>query len=537
MAFTDLLSSFWGMISSLSFLHTTILLLTLSSISLLALALHRLYLSPLSPVPGPRLAALTWLYEFYYDIVLGGQYTFKIIRLHAQYGPIIRINPSEIHIGDPDFYAEVYASGTRRREKWRFFTKQFGADDSALSTVDHELHRTRRAAVAPFFSTQSVRRLQPVVEERVDALLHRLRGTRGVVDLMYPFSAFTNDVIEEYSFARSHHLIEAPDFGREVTDTMLTGTHYGKWIQHIEVVLKAINALPESVSAALVPGWAGFLAMKRDIRAQIGEIKETENTERWQFDVDHPTVFHEMLGSKVLPAEEKTVGRLAQEGQILVQGGTLTTSWTLAVATFHLLERPETLGKLRDALFAAMPDPAEVVPLAELEGIAYLRAVVKESLRLGFGTSGRLARVAPDETLVYTDKKTGRRYEIPPGVPVGMTTYKTVTDERLFPDPFGFHPERWLGEGEEQRLEKYFTVFGGGSRVCLGMALAQAELFLMLAKMFRVWGGEGDRREGDVGVVKLFETTVRDCEMAADYFIPIPWKGTKGIRAVFEVLE
>lgn len=344
-------------------------------------------------------------------------------------------------------------------------------------------------------------------------------------------------MIEEYSFAKSHHLIESPTFGRDVTDTMLTGTHYGKWIQHISLVLRAIESLPEFVSAALVPGWAGFLQMKRDIQHRIAEIKATEGTDKWRFDVDHPTVFHELLGSKALPPEEKSVARLAQEGQILVQGGTLTTSWTLAVATFHLLDQPDKLERLRDELAAAIPDPAEVVGLAELEAIPYLRAVVKESLRLSFGTSGRLARVAPDEALVYTDMATGRRWEIPPGVPVAMTTYKTVTDAGIFPDPFRFRPERWL-EGGEQRLERYFTVFGGGSRVCLGMALAQAELFLVLAKMFRVWGGEGGkRREGDVGVIKLFETTVKDCEMAADWFIPIPWKGTKGIRAVFEVFE
>jgi hypothetical protein len=191
MAFADLLSSFWDIISSFSLVHASILL-ALWSLYLIALGTYRLYFSPISHIPGPKLAAATWLYEFYYDIVLGGQYTFKIISLHEQYGPIIRINPSEVHVGDPDFYPEVYASGTRRREKWRFFTKQFGADDSALSTIDHDHHRVRRAAVAPFFSTQSVRRLQPVIEERVDALLDRLRGTRGVVDLMYPFSAFTN---------------------------------------------------------------------------------------------------------------------------------------------------------------------------------------------------------------------------------------------------------------------------------------------------------------------------------------------------------
>ena len=54
----------------------------------------------------------------------------------------------------------------------------------------------------------------------------------------------------------------------------------------------------------------------------------------------------------------------------------------------------------------------------------------------------------------------------------------------------------------------------------------------MLAKLFRRWGSggvvgrseEGDRRPGDVGLFKIFETTERDTQMAADYFIPIPYK-------------
>ena len=48
--------------------------------------IYRLYFSPLSKFPGPRLAAATYLYEGYYDVVKRGKYTFKIRDLHAQYG-------------------------------------------------------------------------------------------------------------------------------------------------------------------------------------------------------------------------------------------------------------------------------------------------------------------------------------------------------------------------------------------------------------------------------------------------------------------
>lgn len=49
---------------------------------------YRLYLSPVAKFPGPKLAGLTFWYEFYYDVIKRGKYTFKIRELHKQYGTI-----------------------------------------------------------------------------------------------------------------------------------------------------------------------------------------------------------------------------------------------------------------------------------------------------------------------------------------------------------------------------------------------------------------------------------------------------------------
>lgn len=49
-------------------------------------AIWRLYFSPLAKFPGPKLAALTRLYEAYYEVIKGGQYTFKLLELHENYG-------------------------------------------------------------------------------------------------------------------------------------------------------------------------------------------------------------------------------------------------------------------------------------------------------------------------------------------------------------------------------------------------------------------------------------------------------------------
>lgn len=57
------------------------------AIYLLGLAIYRLYLTPSAKFPGPRLAALCYWYEFYYDVwPHEGQYTWKIRDLHEKYG-------------------------------------------------------------------------------------------------------------------------------------------------------------------------------------------------------------------------------------------------------------------------------------------------------------------------------------------------------------------------------------------------------------------------------------------------------------------
>lgn len=93
-------------------------------------------------------------------------------------------------------------------------------------------------------------------------------GDGRPLNVMYPFSAYTTDVINEYAFSRCDHLSRSPfmpsqkfsltvvversDFGAEVTDSMLMGTRMGNiknagWNP-------AIENLPESFSTRWIPG-------------------------------------------------------------------------------------------------------------------------------------------------------------------------------------------------------------------------------------------------------------------------------------------
>lgn len=55
-------------------------------VSLFAVVIYRLNFHPLSNIPGPKLAAVSRLYEFYYQCVKGAKYAFRIEEMHEQYG-------------------------------------------------------------------------------------------------------------------------------------------------------------------------------------------------------------------------------------------------------------------------------------------------------------------------------------------------------------------------------------------------------------------------------------------------------------------
>lgn len=142
------------------------------------------------------------------------------------------------------------------------------------------------------------------------------------------------------------------------------------------------------------------LTQSQEMQAQIREIMTGKNTAHETS--QHPTIFHEVLSSD-LPPQEKTVERLGQEGQTIVGAGTETTSWTLSVLTYHVLSNPAILTKLREEM-------KDKNGWKELEQLPYLTAVIHEGLRLSYGTTTHLQRIAPDQVLKFND------WEIPPGV-------------------------------------------------------------------------------------------------------------------------
>lgn len=149
-------------------------------------------------------------------------------------GPIVRVNPAELSINDPDFYSEVYVTANvRRTDKYAAHTEgvningvQHPSNNEPSSrtliqigshtfTASHDLHRRRRQPLDPFFSKIGVVGLEPRLRECVCRLCERIeefKNSSAIIRLDHAFFALTGDIISQISHDEHQNFMEDPDF-------------------------------------------------------------------------------------------------------------------------------------------------------------------------------------------------------------------------------------------------------------------------------------------------------------------------------------
>ena len=436
---------------------------------------------PLSRFPGPKIAAASYLYEAYYDWWLVGRYGKVIARMHEKYGPIVRINPDELHCSDPDFTDEIYAGPGRVRNKWQHQLNTGGAGPvsvTGFSTVNHDLHRARRAPLSKFFSRQQMLKLEGEVHDFAQQTMNKMLASagKGVFDVKEAFNCFTADVISQYAFGEPMGFIAQEGWE----------PNFATWVKSFfkSAYMMRHNALGRKM-AQVMPLMADYLgddikSVMRQMNVVIpGYINQAAKNPQ------NGRVFADLVESKSRPENEtmeETMYRLNGEGFNFLLAGTETTAVSLplsltheandilqailTVFTYWVLAKPEVYDRLMKDLEGLN---ARNMKWVELEKRPYFWAILQECLRMMPGVSHRSARAAPQEELVYKSQDGKTTYVIPRNTPIGMTSMINHWNKDLFPNPDEFTPERWLIEGQPNyQLQKKLIAFGKGSRSCIG---------------------------------------------------------------------
>ncbi|MEM9925248.1 MAG: cytochrome P450 [Cyanobacteria bacterium P01_D01_bin.50] len=212
--------------------------------------------------------------------------------------------------------------------------------------------------------------------------------------------------------------------------------------------------------------WGNFLRERERIYQLLNdEIEER----RANPDEERKDVLSMLMAARDEDGEAMTNAQLSDELMTLLVAGHETTATATAWALYWIHKLPQVRQKLLEEL-DSLDDNADFNTINKLP---YLNAVCCETLR-----------IYPVAILLFL-----RQVETPvslcghdlePGTLLYGSIYLTHQREDLYPEPKKFKPERFL----ERQFSPYeFIPFGGGARRCIGAALAQCEMKLILTKI------------------------------------------------------
>lgn len=212
--------------------------------------------------------------------------------------------------------------------------------------------------------------------------------------------------------------------------------------------------------------WGNFLRRQRQTdKLLYEEIQER----RAKPDPSRTDILSLLMAARDEAGEGMTDVELHDELMTLLVAGHETTATALAWALYWIHKLPSVRERLLEELdsLGDDPDPSTIFRLP------YLSAVCAETLRIypvAMLTFPRIVKVPLSLN----------GYELEPDTPVIGSIYLTHRREDLYPEPDQFKPERFL----DRQFSAYeYLPFGGGSRRCIGLAFAQFEMKVVLAKM------------------------------------------------------
>ncbi|KAF1918736.1 cytochrome P450 monooxygenase-like protein [Ampelomyces quisqualis] len=432
---------------------------------------------PLAKFPGPPMARATVYWKAYVECIQHRSFCHVLGELHAQYGPVVRVGPNELHFANPTAYHDIYKNKNRWDKEARLY-KSFNEDRSSFGFLTYAEAKNRRDVLSRSFSQAAIEGSEGLCVQMTNELCAAFarQSKAGGVDLHFAFKCMAMDMIMTLCFGKPIHAVDAPDFKAPIVVAMDASSPIFIRFKYSDLYKNMILKCPPALSRMLSPETAGLVDLQELLRRQINDL--CDDPEKLKQLPHNNTIYHRLMDAKAY--RDNTVpspDSLYEEAQALMFAGADTVGNTLMVGTHRLLQHPEKMHKLKTELLKAWPVLSEREPrLRDLEGLPYLNAVIKESLRLSSGVVSGLLRIVPPNGAIIAGVVT------PPGTIVSCGSTFVHYNSDIFPEPNQFKPERWL---ESNDLDNWMVAFSRGPRACIGINLAWAELRLGFAHVYR----------------------------------------------------
>ncbi|KAH6768086.1 hypothetical protein C2S51_013422 [Perilla frutescens var. frutescens] len=159
----------------------------------------------------------------------------------------------------------------------------------------------------------------------------------------------------------------------------------------------------------------------------------------------------------------------------MLSAGSETSATTMDWAMAEMLKNPSVLKKAQDEVRLVFDEKGGFVDEALVPQLKYLKAVVKETLRIHPPAPLLLPRICRETCEI-------NGYEIPAETKIIVNAWAINRDPKYWENPDCFQPERFLDSLVDFRGNNFeYIPFGAGRRVCPGMMFGLANVELPLA--------------------------------------------------------
>ncbi|KAL6648585.1 hypothetical protein ACP70R_012809 [Stipagrostis hirtigluma subsp. patula] len=385
----------------------------------------------------------------------------------------------------------------------------YGASDSCFAPYGDHFRKARKLVTAHLLNAGKVRSQRPAREEEVRLVTRKLgeaAAAGAAVDMSELLHSFVNDLVcraVSGKFAREEGRSR---LFRELTDinaALLGGFNLADYFPGV-ARLGLLSTVACAKARRVRKRWDQLLDKLIDDHVTRSIRSKTDNAEVDEDDNDFIDV--------LLSLQEESGLTRDHMKAILIdmfEAGTDTSYMTLEFAMVELMRKPHLMAKLQNEVRRMVPKQEQMVTEDDLVNMTYLKAVIKETLRLH----------PPVPLLIphfsrYDCNVDG--YTIPAETRVIVNAWALGRHNSYWDMANEFLPERFMDGDNATSVDFkgkdfHFLPFGSGRRMCPGIHSATATMEIMLTNLMYHfdWDLPKGLKEEDIDMTEVFGITVQ----------------------------
>ncbi|KFY98846.1 hypothetical protein V500_01542 [Pseudogymnoascus sp. VKM F-4518 (FW-2643)] len=411
-------------------------------------------------------------------------------------GEAFRFKPDGILFNSPSAYRAIYQ--TKANVKKGKFYESFSRNSqyiNTVTTVDKIVHARKRRVLNSAFSEKAIRSAETFVVKHVDRWTELIIDGNDGKEWTAPQNMsnlaeyLVFDIMGDLSFGTSFDLKEAGENRfRHIPHTIAVYMQLMYRISQSPILRawvwlkpRGLDGLLESASPKNVKDYYAFVDQSVIKRRGEEESLEMSGADKSQGRKDLLHYLFKTTDDAGNPAY--SVDELNAEANMLIIGGSDTTSTILSGFWFYLTRHPRVYAKLVEEIRTTFKSADDIKTGPALISCKYLQACVEETMRLSPAGVSELAREVLPGGLDIAG------HHIPEGIHVGVATWVIMHNEEFYGDAWVYRPERWIPDSvtgvtaeDVARAQSCFNPFTIGQYNCVGQKLAMVELLITTAK-------------------------------------------------------